>query len=129
MSQTPKEDTSPATKADIAAIIEKMDRRFDTVDRRFAAMERQFDERFDAVDRRFDAVDQQFDNMRGWIDAEGRKFHRHADSIGRETRRHIDFTDSSLQRFLTAMLDYKAAMLGTKCREQERRILALERGH
>lgn len=46
-----------ATTDDLAALEERLDRRFEQIDRRFEAIDR----RFEAIDRRFDTVDHKFE--------------------------------------------------------------------
>lgn len=152
MSKPRKEDTSPATKRDIAAILkrfdgiakqlETVDRRFDAsnkrldtiderfhaIDRRFAAMERQLDDRFDAIDRRFDSVDQQFNKVLECIGAEGKEARLHAEKLAEETRRHIDASDKNLRDYVKSMFDQKTFLYGEKFREHDRRVRVLERG-
>ena len=124
MSKTRKEDTTPATKADIAAIVA----RFDDVDRRFATMEKQLDDRFDAVDRRFDTVDQQFNKVLVSIGAEGKGARLHSENLAEETRRHIDASDSNLREYVAGMFTQKTYVYGEKFRDLERRVRAIERG-
>jgi len=121
MSTNRKEDTSPATKADIAAIIESMDRRF-------ATMEAQLDNRFEAVDRRFDTVDQQFQRMLEYIRAEGKESRLHGDKLAEETQRHVDAVNKNLQDYVAGMFTQKTYLFGEKFREHDRRIRTLERG-
>ncbi len=55
----PQPGAELATKADIIELGERMDRRFEHVDARFAQMERQFervDHRFEQMENRFHAV-------------------------------------------------------------------------
>ncbi|HYA67394.1 MAG TPA: hypothetical protein VED63_01565 [Acidimicrobiales bacterium] len=54
-----------ATKADLAALEERMDLRLQVVDGRFDRI----DDRFDEVDRRFDEVDRRFERMESRFDA------------------------------------------------------------
>ncbi|MCA9124891.1 MAG: hypothetical protein H6822_20220 [Planctomycetaceae bacterium] len=100
--------------------LDGVDKRLDAVDRRFATMEKQLDDRFDAIDRRFDAADLQFDRTFDCIVAEGKQIRASVDRTTRETRRHIDFTGSSLRRFFKALFDFKVAMFGNKWRKCER---------
>jgi len=54
-----------ATKADLAALEERIDLRLQVVDGRFDRI----DDRFDEVDRRFDAIDRRFERMESRFDA------------------------------------------------------------
>ena len=112
-----KDDTAPATKADIAALI-----------RRFDVLEQQLDSRFEDVDRRFDTVDKQFTKIVEYIAAEGKESRLHADQLAEETKRHFDATNKNLRDYFAGVFSQYTHMYGEKFREHDRRLRAVERG-
>lgn len=99
MSKPPKEDTSPATKADINDLRDEV-----------VAFTR-------GAERRFKTYDEQFQTVVEYIRAEGE-----------ETRRHFDAGVANLRNYLENLVNQHAAEQREALNDHERRIRALERG-
>lgn len=127
--------------SDLPARFDRIDQRFDAVDRRFETVDRRFDavdQRFDAVDRRFEVVDQRFDAIHRRFEVVDQRFdavESRIDESAAETRRHFDVVTESLVSQIQLVaegvitVDRKVDRLADEIRGEltrvNRRILAL----
>lgn len=118
-----RDDTAPATKADVAAIHKAIA----VLDKRFTVLEEQIDRRFDDVDRRFDTVDKQFDKVLEYVHGQGKESRLHVENLADEIRRHFDATTKSLKDYFVGIFQNRSNLYGEKFRQLDGRIRVLER--
>ncbi|MBI2571009.1 MAG: hypothetical protein HYV63_28725 [Candidatus Schekmanbacteria bacterium] len=104
--------------AELTAMREESNRRFEAMDRRFEAVDRRFeavDQRFDAMDQRFDAMDQRFDAMDQRFDAMDQRiadFGHHLDvvvgGLQRRAGRNLEEMVAGTLRYALDRTDLKA---------------------
>jgi hypothetical protein len=127
-----------ASKDDIRALIEAMDRRFEALqaemDRRFEALQAEMDRRFEAMERRFEASDRRMADLKSWVQTNVGGLQRRAgrnleDTIAGTLRFALDVTDIRPDQIqLRRKVRDTEGLIGPKGRDYEYDILASNGG-